>query len=211
MSEFITQSAFARRRGWSAAYVSKLKRKGRLVLTQNGLVDVAASIYKIERLRDAARGGDRTGKHAAAAAEAFARPLPSASVDGSPQDVPDTVSYREAARRERIAKARLAELELAEARGALTRRDRGEITLFAIPYRLAAKPAGTLAAAPDRANALRFQFADGQATRLAALNDAVVREWSTLVAAFHRGGGDAVGEVFDDLVSRIFYPRNPGR
>lgn len=66
--------------------------------------------------------------------------------------------------------------------------------------------AGIREAEVGRSKAFHFQFVDEQAIRLAALGDAVVREWSTLVAAFHRGGGEAVDEAFDNLVSRIFYP-----
>lgn len=61
--------------------------------------------------------------------------------------------------------------------------------------------------AAERANiqAAQFRFKDEQAIRLAALSDAVVDEWSTLVAAFHQGNGEAVGEAFDGLVERVFY------
>lgn len=62
MSNFITQAEFARLYGCSDSYVSKMKRKGWLVRTQNNLVDVAASMEKVARTRDAARGGDHTRK-----------------------------------------------------------------------------------------------------------------------------------------------------
>ena len=66
--------------------------------------------------------------------------------------------------------------------------------------------AGIRGAEQARIEAARFQYADEQATRLAALNDAVTDEWSILVAAFHRGGAAAVANVFDDMVARVFYP-----
>lgn len=73
---------------------------------------------------------------------------------------------------------------------------------------LEASLAGIRAAERAGIQAARFRFGDEQAARLAALSDAVVREWSTLIAAFHRGGGEEVSEVFDELVGGIFYSDN---
>lgn len=43
----ISQAEFARRQGWAKSYVSKLKAEGRLVLTDDGLVDAVASLQRI--------------------------------------------------------------------------------------------------------------------------------------------------------------------
>lgn len=43
-----TQAEFARRQEWSKSYVTKLKGEGRLVLTDEGLVDVEASLALIQ-------------------------------------------------------------------------------------------------------------------------------------------------------------------
>ena len=128
MSE-LSQTEYAQARGCSAAYVSKLKRQGRLVLTPNGKVNVEATDRLIENTRDPARGGDRRpgadGQGEAAHAPADAGPAAVRPVGGHE-------TYKEAARRERIAKARLAELELAEAAGQLVRRDQVEQMVFGL-------------------------------------------------------------------------------
>jgi hypothetical protein len=43
-----TQAEFARRHGWSKSYVTALKHAGRLVVDSAGLVDVAASLERIQ-------------------------------------------------------------------------------------------------------------------------------------------------------------------
>ncbi len=43
------QAEFARLNGWGKSYVTKLKLEGRLVFTAEGLVDVAASLAKIQQ------------------------------------------------------------------------------------------------------------------------------------------------------------------
>lgn len=52
-----TQSAFARRLGKSRQYVSQLKDAGRLVLTDDGLVDAEASLALISATEDPAKSG----------------------------------------------------------------------------------------------------------------------------------------------------------
>jgi hypothetical protein len=42
------QAEFGRLHGWGKSYVTKLKLEGRLVFTDDGLVDVAASLAKIQ-------------------------------------------------------------------------------------------------------------------------------------------------------------------
>lgn len=129
MTEMI-QSEYATMRGWSPAYVSKLKRQGRLVFSRAGMVNVEATDRLIENTRDPARGGDR--RPAAARGEGSESGAdPNHAGATSRSDAGDN-AYREAARRERIAKARLAELELAEAAGQLVRTDQVERVLFGV-------------------------------------------------------------------------------
>lgn len=142
----MSQKEYAEARGWSPAYVSKLKRQGRLVLTDDGKVNVGATDRLIDSTRDPARGGDRRP----GAAEERKPSRASGSSDNGPD------SYNEAARRERMAKARLAELELAEAAGQLVRRDEVERAFFGLArgaldalLGLSSRLAGPLAAESD--------------------------------------------------------------
>lgn len=118
----LSQAEYAQARKCSPAYVSKLKRQGRLVLTPGGKVNVEATDRLVESTRDPARGGDRR--------PGAVEPKPPRG-DANPND-PGFQSYKEAARRERIAKARLAELELAEAVGQLVRREEVERAFFGL-------------------------------------------------------------------------------
>lgn len=54
MNNTISKSAFARLQQFSAPYVSKLAKQGRLVLTENGQVLVAESIARIKQTADPA-------------------------------------------------------------------------------------------------------------------------------------------------------------
>lgn len=142
----VTRAEFARLRGCSAPYVTKLGHQGRLVLTASGLIDVAKTVALLDATDDPARGGDRTGKAAPAptppaAPAAPAARVPAAAAGGGvpvPASQPqatapgDSPAYRNAATRERIAKARLAELELAEKAGNLVRRDEVEAAVFGL-------------------------------------------------------------------------------
>lgn len=138
----LTQTEYAGARGWSPAYVSKLKRQGRVVFTKAGLVNVEATDRLIENTRDPARGGDR--RPVATPSIAGGNPDGNASAPARTED--SESAYREAARRERIAKARLAELELAEAAGQLVRTDQVERVLFG----LARQTMDALLSLPDR-------------------------------------------------------------
>lgn len=119
----LSKSDYAKARGCSAAYVSKLARQGRLVLTPAGKVNVEATDRLVEATRDPARGGDR-------------RPGAVDSGDGGETAAaPGSArvqTYKEAARRERIAKARIAELELAEKTGHLVRREEVAAAIFGL-------------------------------------------------------------------------------
>lgn len=119
----LSKSEYAQARGCSAAYVSKLNRQGRLVLTPSGKVNVEATDRLIESTRDPARGGDRRPGAAGRDVDAGNAAAPGVVVHQT---------YKEAARRERIAKARIAELELAEKTGQLVRREEVAAAIFGL-------------------------------------------------------------------------------
>lgn len=50
-----TQTAFAERIGVAKSYVTRLKQLGRLVLAENGLVDVEASLARLKETQDPAK------------------------------------------------------------------------------------------------------------------------------------------------------------
>jgi hypothetical protein len=52
MSQMVTQAEFARIMGYARSYVTQLKKEGRLVLSEQGLVDVEASKTKIAATAD---------------------------------------------------------------------------------------------------------------------------------------------------------------
>lgn len=52
MSEPVSLSQFATMRGWTPSYVTKLKQHGRLVLTEDGRVEVDASLARIKETED---------------------------------------------------------------------------------------------------------------------------------------------------------------
>lgn len=122
----LSKSEYAQARGCSPAYVSKLGRQGRLVLTKAGKVNVEATDRLIENTRDPARGGDRRPG-------AGERPDAGAGASAAPGETRGThQTYKEAARRERLAKARTAELELAEKIGLLVRREEVFAEIFGL-------------------------------------------------------------------------------
>lgn len=127
----MSQTEYAAARGCSPAYVTKLKRQGRLVVTPAGKVNVEATDRLIESTRDPARGGDRRPGAGDGQGDASSAREPAAlgalrAGGGSFQ------TYKEAARRERIAKARIAELELAEKTGQLVRKDEVTAAIFGL-------------------------------------------------------------------------------
>ncbi len=109
---FMTTAEYALHRGVSDSYVRRLRRECRLVDGPGKLIDVAASNAALDATTDPTRGGDRTGKPLPAG-----QALPTTTL-GS---IIDGVDLREAMRRERLAKAQLAELELGEQAKQLTR------------------------------------------------------------------------------------------
>lgn len=135
MTTVATQADFARRLGVSRSHVTGLKHAGRLVLTDNGLVDVDASIARIAATRDPNRD-DVANRHAAARERlqtAAAQPVPPvppqapasplAPPDAAPHaDPDDSISYQAARTvKERYA-AKSAKLEYERAIGHLVER-----------------------------------------------------------------------------------------
>ncbi|MDY4296816.1 MULTISPECIES: hypothetical protein [unclassified Xanthomonas] len=102
---------YAVHRGCSDSYIRRMRRLGKLVMHADGKrILVAQSDALLDDVTDPVRGGDRSP-----GAE-LRRDVPTARVP--PGDVP---SVQEAVRRERLARARTAELELGELSKELTR------------------------------------------------------------------------------------------
>lgn len=199
-SQYVSRIEFARIRGCAASYVTKLGHQGRLVLDASGkLVDVAATIALLDRTDDPARGGDRTGKPTVAAsaptsasqAEGHGTAPPNARSAADGDSAPIAISiegaYRTAATRERIAKARLAELDLAEKAGTLVPKAEVEAAIFG----LARQAMDALDAIPDRL-----------AAQLAALDDA---------AAVHKLLSDELRHVMQALAAAKPEPAEPAK
>ena len=107
----LSQKEFAALRGVSEPMVVKWKRKGRLVMTEDGKrVRVAESIALLEATRDPGRGGDRTGKPPITPPGGAGATVPADNGD---------LSYQREAARDKRASAMQRELELAEKAGAL--------------------------------------------------------------------------------------------
>jgi hypothetical protein len=112
----MTTAQYAAHRGVSDSYVRRLRREGRLVEAPGRLIDVAATDAHLDATNDPLRGGVRKPGDDT---------TPVAGEIGGE-------GLREAMRRERMARARLAELELGEEAKELTRRkdvDRAVFTL----------------------------------------------------------------------------------
>jgi len=88
----LRKSEFARLLGVAPSYVTKLAKAGRLVLCEDGRVDVEASLARIEATRDPARQ-DVARRHAAARAAKAAVPPPR---DADPEPDAAPASYAEA-------------------------------------------------------------------------------------------------------------------
>lgn len=111
----MTVAEYAAHRGCSDSYVRRMRREQRLVPGPGKLIDVAASDAQLDATTDPIRGGDRTGKHDGPQAASSDVPT------GTVSPLAEGVDLREAMRRERLAKAQLAELELGEQSRDLTR------------------------------------------------------------------------------------------
>jgi hypothetical protein len=99
--------AFAKLHGVSRAAAYKWKRRGLIVSTPDGKVEVAESNRRLAERAPVFRGGRARGL------------AHGPKSDPEPGSDPETWTTAEAVRRERIAAARLRELELAEKAGAV--------------------------------------------------------------------------------------------
>lgn len=130
----VSKAEYARLRGYSSSYVSKLHRQNRLVVDGRGLVVVQMSDVLVRAARDPARGGDRTGKRSERAGYVSPDAGNSAPLSAcagpatSPQS--ESLSLSEAARAEKIERTRKLRLEVAEQAGQLLRRDEVEAETF---------------------------------------------------------------------------------
>jgi phage terminase Nu1 subunit (DNA packaging protein) len=113
----MSQSEYARARGVSRQLVSRWKKQGRLVVTDDGQVDVQASDRVLRDVLDPTRGGDRTGKRAAAIDQAAADAGAVVTEDGQ------VMSLEEARRRELASRAIKQELETAQLQGELVTKE----------------------------------------------------------------------------------------
>lgn len=105
----MTAAEYAKHRGVSDSYIRRVRRKGNLVLTSEGNIDVRASDELLDGVTNPVQGGKRGGDQPGGADLAY---------KVAPAGV---ISVQEAVRRERLARARLAELELGEEAKQLTR------------------------------------------------------------------------------------------
>lgn len=107
MPEFVTQAEFARLKGCTKAYITKLKHNGRLVMTDTGLVDTRATEALLQASADPSKEGGRRRS---------AEQRGQAGQDQQSKEYGDFQAHR--AKRERHM-AGLAELEEAKQRGQL--------------------------------------------------------------------------------------------
>lgn len=132
---WLSAAEYAAHRGCSDSFVRRMRRTGRLVVDEAGRIDRDASDALLAREADPVRGGDRTRGDEPAAmpvepAPSNAGAAPAAT--GLVVITSDQISLREAMRRERLAKARTAELELGEATRELTRTREVERVVFTL-------------------------------------------------------------------------------
>lgn len=112
-TDLMTVAQYAQHRRVSDSYIRRMRRLGKLVV-EGRLIRVAASDAVLDNTTDPVRGGNRNAD---------------ASSEGR-RDKSEQV--QEAIRRERMARAQLAELELAEKAGELTRRAGVERAVFTL-------------------------------------------------------------------------------
>jgi hypothetical protein len=104
LSEYMSAAEYAKHRGVSDSFVRRLRRQGKLVC-DGSRIHVSESDRLLDNITDPVRGGDRT------------QPV-GGSVRGAASD-----EVQEAIRRERMARAQMAELELGKAAKQLIRAD----------------------------------------------------------------------------------------
>lgn len=146
--QLMTVAEYAEHRGVSDSYIRRMRRRGSLVLGEGELIAVEASDELLDGLTNPVRGGPRPGSgrparcdsnrpaHAdrdpAADPAPEPPPAPGSSFAESLVTLPASISVQEAVRRERLARARLAELELGEQAGQLMRVDTVNRVVFTL-------------------------------------------------------------------------------
>lgn len=106
----MTTAEYAAHRGVSDSYIRRMRRKGNLVLAGGDRIDVRASDELLDGVTNPVQGGKRGTVEQPAGGVATFTVAPT-----------NVISVQEAVRRERLARARLAELELGEEAKQLTR------------------------------------------------------------------------------------------
>lgn len=155
----MTVAEYAAHRGCSDSYIRRMRRQGKLVMSADGkLIRVAASDALLDDVTDPIRGGDRS-----AGAESPRGPVTITQVPL------DAISTQEAVRRERLARARTAELELGELSRELIRRKDAERAVFT----LARQALNAMMGMPGRLRAKLAAESDPRAVE--SLLDAEVR------------------------------------
>ena len=146
--QLMTVAEYAAHRGVSDSYIRRMRRRGTLVLGDGDLIVVQASDELLDGITNPVRGGPRPGSGRAArggsnrpapadrdsTADPVPEPTPAAgsSFAASLAALPASISVQEAVRRERLARARLAELELGEQAGQLMRVDTVNRVVFTL-------------------------------------------------------------------------------
>jgi len=130
----LSKSEFAAHKGWSKPYVSKLAKQGRLAMTADGKVDVAATEALLQRTADPSKAGvadrhqrERIERGVTAHLTPSALPLdppPSADED-------EGIDFQKARARREHYLARLAENESRKSDGDLVERAAVESAAFA--------------------------------------------------------------------------------
>lgn len=130
----LSKSEFAAHKGWSKPYVSKLAKQGRLVMTADGKVDVAATEALLQRTADPSKAAvadrhqrERIERGVTAHLTPRALPLnPPPSVDEN-----EGIDFQKARARREHYLARLAENEARKSDGELVAREAVENAAFA--------------------------------------------------------------------------------
>lgn len=120
MNQIMRLSAFARHIGRDKAYVTRLKQAGRLVMTDDDKVEVAASLKRIEETKGRTRP-DVAARHQRERDEPAKTEPPTGEEGAGDSTDPNSRAYWD--RREAAAKAKLKEIELAKTRGELVLRE----------------------------------------------------------------------------------------
>lgn len=129
----LSKSEFAAHKGWSKPYVSKLAKQGRLAMTADGKVDVAATEALLQRTADPSKTGVAE-RHQRERVErgVTAHLIPTAPPLESPPDSEDEgIDFQKARARREHYLARLAENEARKSDGELVEREAVENAAFA--------------------------------------------------------------------------------